>query len=227
MAQRMRGEQRDLACQRAGFVHQGFGGHHAADETPVLRRGRVDHVAGVEQLRRTAHPDHAREDPRPAIAGDDAELEEGHPELGAFRSDADIGKAGDIAAEADGGPVDRRDHGDAQAIQRAQHLVDVVAVAIGDRRSAAAESSGLVAHRLHIAARAERPACAGQDHHAAFQVTVDGVGDCHEFVPVARCAQRVHGLRPVEREDGDGAFLGDSDQRRCRHGEPCINRVGY
>ena len=175
----------------------------AADETPVECRLRIDHVTGVEQLRRARLADDARQDPRPAIAGNDAELEKGNAELRPVGSDAHVRKTGEIAAQPDRWPVHRRDQRDAQTVQRAQHLVDVVTITVRNLRRSTAECSGPLLHRLDVAARTEGPPRSGENHTANIHVRIDRIAGRREGIPVALRAERIHRLGAVEGKRGD------------------------
>ena len=166
LSERMGWHGGDLRRESARLVHELIGLHHPADEAPVQRGRSIDHVAGIEQLRRPRLADDARQDPGAAIARNDTELQEGDAEFRAFAGDADIGEAGEIAAQSDRRAVDRRDQWHTQIVERAQHLVDVVPISVRDLGSRAAEIAGLLLHRLDVAARAERPPRPGKDHAA-------------------------------------------------------------
>ena len=104
--------------------------HYAADQAPFPRGYRVDHVSGVEQLGRTRFADDARQDPSATVARNDPELQESHTELRFLRRDTDIAEARDVTTQANRRAVDGRDHRHAQAIERAQHAVDIVTVPV-------------------------------------------------------------------------------------------------
>src|SRR3546814_9818099 len=111
--------------------------------------------------------EHALEQPRPAVAGDDADLDEAARELRALGGDADITGAGEFAAEADCMAVDRGDHRDLAVHQRADHRLNAAAI-VGAGRIGLVEHADALAiqHRFQIAAGAERLAAAGQDDSA-------------------------------------------------------------
>jgi len=178
---------------------------HAADKAPIERGRRVDHITGIEQFSRARFADDARQDPGAAIAGDDAQLEEGHAKLCLVGSNSDVSQAGEIAAKPDRGAVDRCDQGHAQAVKRAQHLVDVVAIAVRNLGRIAAEGAAAILHRLDIAARAEGAARTGQDHAAHVHVEIHCVASGGKGIAIALGAERVHRLRTVKRKCGDVA----------------------
>ena len=194
----MRRHGSDFRGQRARFVDQRISFDHPADEAPVQRRIGIDHIAGIEQLRRPRLADDARQDPGAAIAGNDTQLEESDAEFRPIAGDAHVREAGEIASQPDGRAVDRRDKRHAQSVERAQDLVDVVAIAVRDFGRIAAEIAGLVLHRLDIAARAESPPRSGEDHAAHVDIAVDRIAGGGEGVPVARCSERVHAVGTVE-----------------------------
>src|SRR3546814_10682156 len=70
-------------------------GHDLGDEAIFLGGLRVEAVAGQEQFGGARIAEHALEQPRPAVAGDDADLDEAARELRALGGDADITGAGD------------------------------------------------------------------------------------------------------------------------------------
>ena len=203
MAQGMRRHRRDLGRERFRFGQERFGIDHAADQAPFERGGRIDHIARVEKFGRACFADDPRQDPGPAIAGDDTQLEEGDAELRAVAGDAHIGEAGKIAAKPDRRSVDRSDQRYTQRIERAQHLVDVVAVAVRYFRRCPAEGPGPFLHRLDVAARAERSSGARQDDAAHRHIGIDRVAGSSEGIAIAGRAERVHRIGSIERQRGD------------------------
>ena len=136
--------------------------------------------------------------PGAAIAGNDAELEKGNAELRPVGSDAHVRKTGQIATQPDRWPVHRRDQRDAQTVQRAQHLVDVVTITVRNLRRSSAEGARPLLHRLDVTARAERPPRPGKDHATHAHIGVDRIAGGGEFIPIARRPERVHRIGTVE-----------------------------
>ena len=198
LSQGVRRHRGDFRGQRTRFVDQRIGFDHPADEAPVQRRIGIDHIAGIEQLRRPRLADDARQDPGAAIAGNDAQLEESDAEFRPIAGDAHVREAGKIASQPDGRPIDCGNQRHAQSVERAQDLVDVVAIAVRDFGRSAAEIAGLVLHRLDIAARAEGSARSGEDHAAHVDIAVDRVAGGGEGIAIARCPERVHAVGTVE-----------------------------
>jgi len=72
--------------------------------------------------------DRPLQEPRPAVARHDAEIDEGLAELRFVRSDAQVAHEGEVAAGADCRPVHRRDESNFGCIHRARNALDAVAV---------------------------------------------------------------------------------------------------
>lgn len=73
---------RDLFRQRERFVQQAVMRDDPADEAPFCGRRGIDHVTGEKQLCRPAHADRPGKQPGTPVAGHEAQLQEGDPELG-------------------------------------------------------------------------------------------------------------------------------------------------
>ncbi len=88
----------DLTGRLHRLVHQGLMRNDAIDQTPLLGRGGVDRAGREQQFSGAIVADIAGQQPRTAVAGNDAQLHEGHAEAGAVRGDADVAQPGDVAA---------------------------------------------------------------------------------------------------------------------------------
>src|SRR3546814_17178155 len=78
-----------------------FRSDHFCDEAGVLRLRGVEAVPGQEQFGGARIAEYFLEQPGAAIARNDADLDETAREFRAFRGDADIAGAGQVAAQAD------------------------------------------------------------------------------------------------------------------------------
>src|SRR3546814_1286626 len=179
-------------------------GHDLGDEAIFLGGLRVEAVAGQEQFGGARIAEHALEQPRPAVAGDDADLDEAARELRALGGDADITGAGEVAAEADCMAVDRGDHRDLAVHQRADHRLNAAAI-VGAGRIGLVEHADALAiqHRFQIAAGAERLAAAGQDDSADPAILAERAQRVDDVVAVGVRADRVHAFGLAHRQDCD------------------------
>ncbi|MCY1305643.1 hypothetical protein D9M70_554620 [compost metagenome] len=108
-AQRMARVASDAPRQFHRRGHQRLGRHHARDQSPFERLRGIDGIAGEAQLRRARHAHGTRQQPRAAVARDQAELDEGGGEHGLLRRDADIAGAGEVVAGAERRAIDGGD----------------------------------------------------------------------------------------------------------------------
>ena len=168
---------------------------------------RIDRVAGEDKFGGAGHADDARQDPRPAVAGHQPDLQECRAEDRGVGGDAHVGKTGDIVAEADRRTVDGGDQRHLDAPDRAHDAMNAVAIALADMHARAGEHAGAFAHRLDIAAGRERGTGAGQDGAAHLAVGVDARRGVREQFAVAVLAQRIARLGAVDRQRDDVAGL--------------------
>ena len=151
-------------------------GHHASDQAPIQCGRRVDAVAGEGHLGGALVADDALQKPRAAVAGDQAELNEAFRERCTLGGDSDVAHQCQVAAGADGGPVDRTDQRNFEPGQRSRDPLDAVNVGMPLIECAKREHAGLVRHLFDVAAGGEDLAHAGEDHRADLGVGV-GVVD--------------------------------------------------
>ena len=208
LTEQLLGHAQDVRCLTAnlvgdgtGAVHQFGGGHNVGDEAPFFGGGGADGVAGVEKLAGARHADHARQEPRTAVAGYEADLEEGRAEDRRVGGDARVTQASHIIAEADGGAVDRRDDRHFDAPDRADNTMDAVAVMLADVDACAAETVGALFHGFDIAACREGLARACQDDATDITVGIDAGCGLGEILRIVRRAERVADFGAV---DGQG-----------------------
>lgn len=95
--------------------------------------------------------DLALHEPCAAIAGNDAEVEEGFAEYGALGGDAQVGHVGEVEAGADGGTIDRGDDGHFDLLQRQRDALDALPVARGDLGDIPGEIAAAFGHVLDVA----------------------------------------------------------------------------
>ena len=212
---------RDLGGGGHGLVHQGLVRDHAVDQTPLVRRLGVDGAGGEQHLGGADIADVARQQPGSAVAGNDAQLHEGHAEAGAVRGDADVAQAGDVAAQAHGRAVDGGDQRNLQPVERTHDAVDDAAIAFADGGARAFEQVAAVLHRLEVAARREGAARAGHDHAADGGVGVDRLARVGEGLAVFQIRQGVQPVGPGQGPDHDRAFALLDDQT---HGDAPLKR---
>ncbi len=188
----------------AGRGHQLIARHHARHQVPLRGLARVDGLAGQGQLGRARQADDARQQPRAAVAGNDAQLDEALGELGLFGGHADVAHAGQVEARADGVAVHRRDHRHLEVEQCQRQLLDAQAVLAAQlhRRQFA-----VAAHVAHIAARREGRARTREDHRAHRMVGVDAVDGGQELRHGRVAGERVAALGVVHRQRDDVAVL--------------------
>ena len=203
MAERMRRHLSDFFRHFLRRAKQIIMRHNAADKAPFGGLLSTDHIAGVEKLRRSAHPDDARQDPCAAIARNDAEFKEGHAKLRLITRDPNVAEARHIAAEPDRWTIYRCDHRHAQAVKRAQDAVDIVAISVRNGRRIAAKSSTALLHSFHIAASRKGAARTGKNDAANIGVFIDRQRSLFKLCAVPCCAKRVHRLGPVNSKAGD------------------------
>ena len=156
---------------------------------------RVDRVAGEEQFGGAGMADDARQDPRTAVAGHQADLEERRAEDRIVGGDAHVGEASDIVAEADRRTVDRRDQRHFECPRALHDAVDAVAIPLADMHAGTGEAAGAFAHRFDVAAGRERRTRAGQNGAAHLAVGVDAAQRLGEQLAVALLAQADCGSR--------------------------------
>ena len=194
-----RGAEQDLAGPALGCVHELGGGHDLVDQTPLVRDGGGDVVAGQH----VAHGDLERDVAREAVdttgSGHQADSRLGQAEAGVVGGDDDVAGHRHLAAAAEGEAVDRGDH-----------RLGALPVG-GDSAEAALHRSkrgALVGrHPRHfggvlqiVAGRECALAGAGQDSDPGGIVGGEGVPGVGQFLS----GRRVNGVHPLGPVDGDG-----------------------
>ncbi|MNS97727.1 hypothetical protein D3C72_1320730 [compost metagenome] len=198
---------------------------HAVDQAPLVGRFGVDGSGGEQHFGGADIADVARQQPGAAVAGDDAQLHEGHAEAGAVRGDADVAEPGDVAAQTHGRAVDGGDQRNLQPVERADDAVDDAAIAFADGGARALEQVGARLHRLEVAARREGPARAGHDDAADGRVSVDRLAGLGEGLAVFQIRQGVQSVGPRQGPDHDRAAALLDDQT---HGDaPLDDGAGF
>src|SRR5690606_16653733 len=135
----------------------------------------VDHVAREGELGGAAPADHTRQEIRPAVARNDAELDEALGKERRFPGDADIAHAGKVAARADCRAIDGGDGRHFEVIEGIGDFLDAEAVGIADFRRPPCEQPFLVAHMLDVAPGGEGLARSRQNDTADAVVLVDPI----------------------------------------------------
>src|SRR5262249_29613324 len=110
---------------------------------------------------------------------------------------------GDVTAEPDRRPVDGRDQRYLEPEQCLNDPVHVSAIALAYGRGRAAEGARAVLHGLDVAARRKGFAGAGEDGATDALIGVDLGARRRDLLAVAGLAERVHGLRAIQREHRD------------------------
>jgi len=136
-------------------------------------------------------------------------------EAGALGRYADVAEAGQVAARADGRPVDRRDQRNLQIVEGAGDALDAATVggADGGRRPVA--QAARLDHALDVAARAECRAGASEDGRAHLVVRVDARHGVHQPIDHVVVGDGVARLWPVQRQHDDVPLL--SVEHRVGH----------
>ncbi|MND78859.1 hypothetical protein D3C80_705800 [compost metagenome] len=190
--------------------------HDAIDQAPGLGRRGVDGSGGEQQFGGAGVAHVARQQPRPAVAGDDAQLHEGHAEAGAVRGDADVAQAGDVAAQAHGRAVDGGDQRNLQPVERADDAMDDAAIAFADGRARALEQVGARLHGLEVAAGRKGAARPRHDDATDRGVGVDRLAGGGEGLAVLQVRQGVQPVGPGQGPDHDRAAALLDDQTHDR-----------
>ena len=137
------------------------GRQHLVDQALGQRTLRVELGAGHEHVhQRGLQPQHAYDAGDPAAAGQQAERRLGQADLdrAVVDRDAAVGRQRDLEATAEGGTVDRRDHGPREGLEPAQAGLDRLA----HREDLVGVVGGRGDHALEVAAGEEGLLGAGQ-----------------------------------------------------------------
>ena len=202
----------DLAGGVQGLVHQSLMRDHAIDQAPVGRRFGVNAAAGEQHFGGAGVADVARQAPGAAVAGNDAELQEGHAETGAVRGDADVGRGGDAAAQAHGRAVDGRNQRNLQIIERPDDAMHHPAVTGANLGSRSGEQVAAIPHGGQVAAGGKGAAGPGQHHAFHRHVRIGAGAGLGEGVAVLGVRQGVQPRLPIQRPDQDRALPVFGDQ---------------
>ena len=114
-----------------------------ADQPAGQRRLGVEDLGGVDPLQRLLDADDPRQEPGRRGLGDDAEPAEDEADPGRGRGEPQVHRQRHGGADADRGPVDRRDHRLWQRVDRQGHLAAGVADRRRTPRRCARSSSGV------------------------------------------------------------------------------------
>ena len=189
---------------------------HRADQPAGQGRVGVEDLGGVDPLERLLDADDPRQEPGGRGLGDDAEAAEDEADPGRGRGEPQVHREGHRGADADRGPVDRRDDRLRQRVDRQGHLAAGVADPVVRASEVGAQllrgrPQGLVepedvALGGQVHPGAEGPAGAG-DHDRADRV-VAGVGQ-EELLELARHGQveRVELVGAAQRQRGHAGVV--------------------
>ncbi len=180
---------------------------HFRDQPDFQRFGRTDHLAGEGHLGGFGHADQLRQQERPTIPGDDAQLHEAFGEARLFRRDTDVAHAGQIAARADSGPVHGGDGRDLQIVEGQRNVVDVALIVVANLVGATFRQALAVAHVLDIAAGGKSAARAGENHAFDAVVAGDFIGRVQKGLVLALARERIARLGLVHGQGDDRAVL--------------------
>jgi hypothetical protein len=196
---------RQLACPLAA----GPARHDLVDEPDPLRLARVDHAAGDDQLHRDAEADDPRQPLRAAVAEADVPAPAGDAERGVLVGDAEVGPAGPLQPARVGDAVDGGDRRLVQAgpARRAEDPRPLSARVGGSLLRRDGDDDVARERVLEVAAGAEGVlAGAGQHPHERGVVVAEARPGVEQLAREHR-PDRVHALRPVDRDHGHRAVL--------------------
>ena len=179
--------------------------HDLRHETTSKRGTRIKRIARKRHLACLGIAHDVLQQPRTAVAGDKAELDEAFREPRAFGGDADVAHAGKVATGADGRSVDGSDDRDFERFERARNALDTgfVVAARFDRRSIGDRGT----HELEIAARRKCRTRPGQDRDAYAGVAVEFAQRGHECVHHVGVGNRIAHFRSVQCQGDDRTVL--------------------
>src|SRR5215510_7233920 len=179
---------------------------HARDQVPSQRLLRVDRVAGEGKLGGPRHSHDARQQPGPAIAGNDAETDEALGELRLLGCDADVAHAGEIEPGADGVAIYRGDDRNLEVEEREGEALDAAPVFVPNIHLTDCWG-GLPLHLADVAPRRKGRPGARQDDAAHAAIVVDAIDGREEVGHRAVAGQRVAPFWLVHGQDDYGAIL--------------------
>ena len=208
------GQRGELARQQPGLVRQCVGGHGIVDDAECGGLGAGDDIGGEVELARFRRADEVGQEIAAAIVARRADFGECRGQLGAVRGDAHVAGECDRQAGTGGGAGD---HGE----RRLGHVVEdtrqIHAVAqTVDARVEAWCFGGFAGvgvacdEAFDVAAGAERPAGAGDDHQPHLGIEREALRGFGQRCEHAR-GQRVARLRPVHGQRGNAVFKGLDD----------------
>src|SRR5206468_11680921 len=149
-----RAHREDTPHHLLGFGEQVGGRDDLIDEPDPVGLLRVDHLPGQNQLHRNAFPHQPWQPLRAAVAGRDTELYFGLPELRVLARDADVARHRQLAAAAEGEPVDRGDDGFAARLETPQDALAALRARLAVEWSLAREVADVGAGDERFRARA-------------------------------------------------------------------------
>ena len=168
----------------------------------------ADRLAGQRKARRGSDADRAREEPCATVAGYEPDLDEAFREGRPFRSDAEIAHRREIASDADGRPIHRRDHRNVEALEGERDPLHAAPIIVLDlERGTTATEARAGAHLFQISACAESRIGTGEDDDALGAIGVESDEAVDEFGAVLEARDRVAALRTVKPDDRDGATI--------------------
>ena len=184
--------------------------HHSVHETDAQCFGRVDDLAGHEQLERTPGPNKPGETLRPAVARADAQLDLRLAELRGVACDAKVTCHRELASTAQRETVDRGD----DRLGRGFELSEDV---LPPERSLPRFERTLIGELVDVGASDECPSRSGEDRTADV-ITAAYLIDRVAQLADGRGIQRVQFVRAIDRECGDPIDDGEIDEG-VRHRE--------
>ena len=183
------------------------GGDRLRGEPQLDRQLRGYPVAGVEVLPRPQDRGEQRPERRAAVARHQAHRHVRVRQEPAIGDEDDVAEHGHAAPQPDRGPVDRGDHRQREAQQLLDDLRALAQALVAGHRIV--EEGGDPAQ---VAARAERPPRAGEDHHPGAGVGGELPPDVGEG-PVQRLVDGVELGWPVEGDDAERPLARDGQLR--------------
>ncbi len=172
----------------------------------------VDGASGKGQFRGLGYADDPLQQKRPAIAGDDPQLDEALGEAGTLAGDANITHARKIQPGTDCRSVDGRDHGHFEIEQRQRNTVNAVLVVIAVVDGFERWILGSRQHCLDVAAGAEGRSGSCQYDGADRRIGFHTLAGCLDGSVLRVVGQRVASRSSVERKCSDTAIDVDPDE---------------